>query len=172
MSSNRNLILSIALSAFVGVVIGALGMAYLSRSAGQYFVEELRHRLAGDQESRGQSALKHGDISTALHHYRNAVFLTTANPDVVFEKTKSDWSLSYPFTGSAANFLYANADSTTLKAREGISRARLARALELSGLKKEAQEQYEAVATLMGFGEIDKAKTFAVELMKDNSEKK
>lgn len=167
MSSDRKVIIAIALSALVGLVVGAAGIALLSKSASRYYIEEVRHRLALDQELKGQEALRNGDAAMAVHHYRNLVFFTAGDSASVIEQAKQDWSLFFPLTGSVANYLYVHADPRALKAREGTSRAKLAKALESTGQKQEANEQYDRITALMGFNSNEKARVFAQELVTD-----
>jgi hypothetical protein len=137
----------VAVVAFVG---GATCMAYLAQGAVPTFVAMVRIEHMTEQHARAACALRRGDDAEAARYYADFADTTTGSPYLA--RAIEAWTPSFPVDALVlARIGRAFIDPAAPLVDERRARAALARVLETTGHREEADLQYESLARLMNW---------------------
>jgi hypothetical protein len=123
--------------------------------AGRTFLRMVKTNYKQEQELLGDQSLRRGNLTRAWLHYDNVVNILTARNEGTVSPWAIKWSLNFPVTTPIVNKIENRADLTGRgkMLEEGISRGKLALALEGMGRYEEAHQEYLRAAKIMGIGD-------------------
>jgi len=139
------LIVPIAITSFI---LGVLFMGYLSSKASITFLDIVKVNYVNEQEILAICAKNDGNINKAIRHYYNLVDAKEGLRS--FDVKKNPWNFFFPFEAIALKKLSDTPRQRGIKIDIGISHGKLANALEMAGLDKEAEEEYQKASILIG----------------------
>lgn len=137
-----------------GIIVGAILMNCLDMYVRPAYRETIRINLKTEQEFLASRAIRQGDKMRALVHRWNVVDADSKDGFRVFRKEQNkdiDSSFFFPFHMLVLNALIHPKEGMQEKGPriiEGVSRGRLALALESIGARQEANKQWEMAQML------------------------
>ncbi len=153
----------------VGFLLGCMLMGVMAMNAGRTFLRMESANYRQEQELLGDQCLRHGNLTRAWLHYDNVVQILSAGDARAFNLRPTVWPLSFPVTALILNKMECRTDSSGRgrALEEGISRGKLALALEKQGRSGEARLEYLRAARAMGMGdnEIGRVKQLVEEVL-------
>ena len=140
---NKILVVLLIIFSFFG---GTLFMGYLSSKASILFLEMAKVDYINEQEILAIRTEKDENINKAICHFNNIV--AAKESLYSFDGTKSRWNLFFPFEAITFKKL-SDAPQQGKEIDIGIAHGKLASALDLAGLHKEAEEEYKKASILI-----------------------
>lgn len=144
------LILSIALLSFT---VGVLFASYLALRASVISLKITKLKYEMEQEVLAIRAKHDNNISKAILHYSNIVASKEPPGLRSFDPNNNHWGFDFPFTAIILGKITENTTNATnhrgVEADIGMAHGKLAHALEMAGLEKESQEEYQKASLLV-----------------------
>ncbi len=154
-----------------GLVVGVLGMGYLSERASKTFVELYRANYSREQIYLAAQARYRGEKYSEFTYRHNAVNILPYGKLETIKRMKTAWTIFFPFSAPGLDRMmsYGSTEKSE-KTTYGIELARLAEATENIGLKDEAAKLWSESAKLLGHSDVAKVR-FLVSTLNKMDEK-
>lgn len=135
--------------AIVSFILGVFFMGYLSSTASITFLDIVKVNYINEQEILAIRAKKDGNINKAIYYYSNMVAAKESPGLRSFDINKNPWNLFFPFEAIELRKLSNTPRQRGIEIDIGFSHGKLANALEMAGLHKEAEEEYKKASILI-----------------------